>query len=159
MTSTEFCSCLADCFEQFVAWRRCGGVPAFQRRQPVYVGSTHGQSAHFFSTLSGTRLAHRTVHKTYRELLGKARIGTPNGDLPRIHDLRHTFAVRRLLDWYRRGIDVNDRLAALSTYLGHVDVSSTLIYLRPTEATLKEAAKRFQQRCPLPIPAERSCDR
>jgi hypothetical protein len=69
------------------------------------------------------------------------------------------FAVRRLLDWYRRGIDVNDRLAALSTYLGHVDVSSTLIYLRPTEATLQEAAKRFQERCPLPIPAERSCDR
>ncbi|MBI4514833.1 MAG: tyrosine-type recombinase/integrase [Deltaproteobacteria bacterium] len=132
----------------------------------TYMGrrlAAHGTdlgSAPFFSTLCKTRLAHRTVHGTYRELIERARISTPGGGLPRIHDLRHTFAVRRLLDWYGRGIDVNERLAALSTYLGHVDVSSTLVYLRPNEETLREAAKRFQHRCPLPIPAgEGSRDR
>ncbi|MBI4618499.1 MAG: tyrosine-type recombinase/integrase [Planctomycetes bacterium] len=93
------------------------------RAYPTRRLAAHGRdarSAPFFSSLCRTRLAHRTVHDTYRELIERARIGTPGGGLPGIHDLRHSFAVRRLLDWYRRGIDVNERLAALSTYLGHV---------------------------------------
>ena len=45
--------------------------------------------------------------------------------LPRLHDLRHTFAVRTLLEWYRTGDDVDQRMPLLSTYLGHVDPDST----------------------------------
>ncbi|MFC1854042.1 hypothetical protein ACFL27_27990 [candidate division CSSED10-310 bacterium] len=62
---------------------------------------------------------------------------------PRIHDLRHTFAVHRLLAWYHDGHDVNARLPALATYMGHVDISSTQVYLRPTAELLGEVHRRF----------------
>lgn len=62
---------------------------------------------------------------------------------PRIHDWRHTFAVHRLLAWYRDGEDVNARLPALATYMGHVDISSTQVYLQPTAELLGEVDRRF----------------
>ncbi len=62
---------------------------------------------------------------------------------PRIHDLRHSFAVHRLLAWYRDGEDVNARLPALATYMGHVDISSTQVYLQPTAELLGEVDRRF----------------
>jgi integrase/recombinase XerD len=64
---------------------------------------------------------------------------------PRIHDLRHTFAVHRVLAWYRNGDDVQCLIPALSTYLGHVDLSSTQRYLTMTPELLSEANLRFQQ--------------
>jgi site-specific recombinase XerD len=63
---------------------------------------------------------------------------------PRVHDLRHTFAVHRLTDWYKNGADVQSLLPALSTYLGHVDLSSTQRYLTMTPELLAEANRRFQ---------------
>jgi integrase/recombinase XerD len=63
---------------------------------------------------------------------------------PRIHDLRHTFAVHRLLAWYRDGGDVQARLPLLSDYLGHVSLASTQVYLETTAELLHEAARRFQ---------------
>ncbi len=63
---------------------------------------------------------------------------------PRIHDLRHTFAVHRLLDWYRDGGDVQSRLPLLADYLGHVSIVSTQVYLNITAELLHEAARRFQ---------------
>ena len=60
-----------------------------------------------------------------------------------MHDLRHSFASRRLLQWYRDGRDLNRLLPALATYLGHVKVSSTQIYLRATAELLNEANERF----------------
>lgn len=62
---------------------------------------------------------------------------------PRMHDLRHSFASRRLLQWYRDGRDLNPLLPALATYLGHIKVSSTQIYLRATAELLEEANERF----------------
>lgn len=62
---------------------------------------------------------------------------------PRIHDLRHTFAVHRLLEWYRDGGDVQARLPLLSDYLGHVSIASTQVYLNMTAELLHEAAGRF----------------
>jgi integrase len=61
----------------------------------------------------------------------------------RMHDLRHTFACTRLLKWYREGKDVQLLLPALATYLGHVKVSSTQVYLRATAELLEEANQRF----------------
>jgi site-specific recombinase XerD len=63
---------------------------------------------------------------------------------PRIHDLRHTFAVHRLLAWYRDGADVNARLPWLATYMGHVDIASTHVYLHPTAELLEEVGRRFR---------------
>jgi site-specific recombinase XerD len=58
---------------------------------------------------------------------------------------RHTFAVHRLTDWYKKRADVQSLLPALSTYLGHVDLSSTQRYLTMTPELLAEANRRFQR--------------
>ena len=62
---------------------------------------------------------------------------------PRFHDLRHTFVVHRMLAWYRSGINPQERLPYLATYLGHKDVYSTLVYLTITQDLLQEANARF----------------
>lgn len=90
------------------------------------------------------RLCHSTVYQTFRGLLQKCDIVHNKRTGPRIHDLRHTFAVHRLLDWYRRGLDVNARLPALATYMGHVDISSTRVYLQPTAELLEQVHQRFR---------------
>jgi integrase/recombinase XerD len=59
--------------------------------------------------------------------------------------LRHTFAHDRLLAWYRDGQDVNARLPWLSTYMGHVDVHSTHVYLQATVELIDEVDRRFHQ--------------
>lgn len=63
---------------------------------------------------------------------------------PRIHDLRHSFAVGCLLRWYRQGLDPSSRLHQLSTFMGHVDPASTAVYLTLTPALLEEANHRFE---------------
>jgi integrase len=64
---------------------------------------------------------------------------------PRLHSLRHSFAVGCLLRWYREGIDPATRLHQLSTFMGHVDPSSTQVYLTITPALLEEANRRFER--------------
>jgi site-specific recombinase XerD len=63
---------------------------------------------------------------------------------PRLHDLRHTFAVHRLVAWYRQGADVQLLLPRLSTYLGHVGLAETQHYLTMTPDLLREAGRRFE---------------
>jgi integrase len=63
--------------------------------------------------------------------------------LPRLHDLRHTFAVRRVIAWYAAGDDVNGWLPALSSYLGHTSVEHTRLYLRAHGMLFEQAARRF----------------
>lgn len=89
------------------------------------------------------RLCHPTAYVTFRGLLKDCGIVHNKRTGPRIHDLRHTFAVHRLLAWYRDGKDVNARLPALATYMGHVDISSTQICLQPTAKLLGEVDRRF----------------
>jgi integrase len=62
---------------------------------------------------------------------------------PRIHDLRHAFACRRLARWYAEGAAVAPRVAALATYLGHAKVTDTYWYLTGTPELLALAATRF----------------
>ncbi len=64
--------------------------------------------------------------------------------LPRPHDFRHTFAVSRVAEWYAQGRDVNALLPALSTYLGHVSIENTRLYLVANGALLEQAATRFE---------------
>ena len=70
-----------------------------------------------------------------------------NGDkrLPRLHDLRHSFAVHRLLTWYKEGVDVQNRLPVLATFMGHVNIVSTQVYLTITSDLLNEASVRFHR--------------
>lgn len=89
------------------------------------------------------RLNQCTVNHTFRHLLRQCDIQHNKHTAPRIHDLRHTFAVYRLLAWYRDGEDVNARLPWLATYMGHVNIHSTQIYLRATPELLEQVDQRF----------------
>ena len=64
---------------------------------------------------------------------------------PRIHDLRHTFALHRLMAWYQQGADVQLLLPKLSTYLGHIGLAETQHYLTMTPDLLGEAGQRFER--------------
>lgn len=72
---------------------------------------------------------------------------TASGRLPRVHDLRHTFAVQALLRWYRSGADVQAKLPYLMTYMGHVSIVSTQYYLHFVADLAGSASERFAQCC------------
>jgi integrase/recombinase XerD len=79
-------------------------------------------------------------------LMRRAGVKSPNGRCgPRVHDLRHTFAVHRLLAWYKQGADVQLLLPRLSTYLGHINIQSTQHYLKYMPEVLAEASLRFEK--------------
>jgi len=88
-------------------------------------------------------IAERTF-KRLRKMCGVRRPDTFSFQ-PRIHDLRHTFAVHRVTEWYRQGADVQKLLPALSTYLGHVSLESTQRYLTMTPELLQQANDRFER--------------
>jgi site-specific recombinase XerD len=98
-----------------------------------------------FLNRRSNRMCHSTVNQAFHKLLRQCRVAHNKSAGPRIHDLRHTFAVHRLLAWYREGGDVNARLPELATYMGHVSVSSTHVYLRPTAELLEEVNNRFHE--------------
>lgn len=84
---------------------------------------------------------------TFRQIAAAAGITTAPGHRPpRLHDLRPTFAVTTMLDWYRGGHDVQVRLPLLSTWLGHVDPASTYWYLHAVPELLACAARRLDAR-------------
>lgn len=76
-----------------------------------------------------------------RKLQWKPRGGHP---APRIHDLRHTFICRRLLQWYEEGLDIDRNILALSTYVGHAKVTDTYWYVTATPELMAIAAQRFE---------------
>jgi integrase len=65
---------------------------------------------------------------------------------PRIHDLRHRFAVQTLIDWQRSGVNIDEHIATLSTYLGHVSPADTYWYLSASPELMALAAERVQDR-------------
>lgn len=102
-------------------------------------------TASFFVSTAGTRLIYACVGQVFRRLRDRAGIGASADHPPRIHDLRHTFAVRTLLGWYQAGDDVEARLPILSTYLGHRDPRSTYWYLSAAPELLALAASQLEQ--------------
>jgi integrase/recombinase XerD len=99
-----------------------------------------------FVTRSRVALSSATLLGTFRDILGRLGITSPEGQRPpRLHDLRHSCAVSCLLRWYRQGVDVQSRLPVLSTFLGHVDIHSTQVYLTVTADLLREANDRFHR--------------
>jgi len=104
------------------------------------------QSKAFFCTVRGQELQRAAVEKTFsriRDRLGWSSVG--RAGRPRIHDLRHTFAVRRLLHWYKDGVDVDRKTLALATYLGHAKVTDTYWYLSAVPELLAVTSARFQK--------------
>ncbi len=106
----------------------------------------HPETGAFFVSDSGARLTSSAFHQTFATLIRRTGLeGRGTRARPRPHDLRHTFAVRTVLDWYRAGLDVDAQLPLLSTYLGHVDPASTYWYLQAVPELLDQARERFEQ--------------
>jgi integrase/recombinase XerD len=82
----------------------------------------------------------------WRQLCVSAHVLDGRDHPPRLHDLRHSFAVNALQHWYKQGADVQTRLPHLATYLGHVSVVSTYYYLQLTPQLRQSASQRFHQR-------------
>lgn len=109
----------------------------------------HPAGPSFFVSVTGTRLRHGSLNQTFLRLLRGAGLESlpQSGRLrPRPHDLRHSFAMRSVLGWYRAGVEVEAHLPSLSTYLGHVDPAATYWYLSATPELLALAARRVEQR-------------
>lgn len=95
---------------------------------------------------AGTRLLYGNVQSTFQRLIRLAGLRPRTQSCrPRIHDVRHRFAVQTLIDAYRDGVDVQRRLTFLSTYLGHVDPAGTYGYLSAAPELLGQAAERLEQ--------------
>ena len=100
----------------------------------------------FFLSSRGGPLRYTTLCYNFqkvRECAGLAEV--PGRRAPRMYDLRHTFACRRLLRWYQKGRDVNHLLGRLSTFLGHVKISDTYWYLTATPELMAAATRRFER--------------
>lgn len=104
-----------------------------------------GQDSAFLCSRSGACLTYPHVVTLFQRIRSAAGIACPPGELrpPRLHDLRHTAAVHRILAWYRSGKNVQQLLPHLATYLGHVSIASTQRYLQMTPELLQEASHRF----------------
>ena len=100
------------------------------------------KDASFFVSLTRKRLSYAVVGQTFRQLVDNADVGTDAPSPPRLHDLRHTFAIRTLLSWYRSDEDVQAKIPSLSTYLGHREPASTYWYLSAAPELLALAAAR-----------------
>ncbi len=108
-------------------------------------GHAQDPEAPLFLNQRGGPYTHPLVCATFLAIVRHLGLRGPPGTRgPRLHDLRHTFAVHRLLDWYRDGGDVQARLPLLADYLGHVSLVSTQVYLEITAELLGEAAQRFR---------------
>jgi integrase/recombinase XerD len=94
---------------------------------------------------AGTRLIYCNVHATFRQLRADAGLAARSSACrPRVHDLRHRFAVQTLLEWYRDGVEVQPRLPLLSTYLGHTHPRHTFWYLQAAPELMAIAGQRLE---------------
>jgi len=86
-----------------------------------------------------------SLRATFREIM--TRIGVRTQEVrPRIHDLRHRFAVQTLIGWQRSGVNIDEHIATLSTYLGHVSPADTYWYLSASPELMALAAERVDAR-------------
>ncbi len=149
---------LGDCFDDRRLWvaqgkfRKARWVPVtssthralmryVDQRRPM---APNASDAPLFLNERRRRLQHCIVAATFRRLLHQCNIAGLD-QRPRLHDLRHTFACHRLLAWYEEGVHINACLPALATYMGHVNISSTQVYLQPTTSLLQQVSDRFHR--------------
>jgi integrase len=123
----------------------CAALRDYAARRDVHLGSRCGST--FFVAEQGGRLLHQYVHRVFWRLSREIGLRRPGDHTrPRVHDFRHRFAIRTLLDWYREGKDVEQQLPLLSTYLGHACVRDTYWYLSSCPELMEEAARRLDRR-------------
>jgi integrase/recombinase XerD len=109
-------------------------------------GPTSSDSGLFWNQKFGRRYSYGGLSILLVEVLRRAGLKPTTGRIgPRIHDLRHTMVGHRMREWYREGINPQSKLPHLATYLGHKDITSTLVYLNITPELLHEASERFRK--------------
>jgi site-specific recombinase XerD len=125
---------LARVLTEYARWRRQAHLTA-------------GGESRFFLGRRGAAIHLRTLELAFQRLRDRAQVRRSDEARyqPRLHDLRHTFAVHRLTEWYRRGADVQRLLHHLSVYLGHAHLAATQVYLSLTPELLHEAGTRFER--------------
>ena len=103
-------------------------------------------SSYLFVSSRGNPLDGGDIHRTFYTLSRQIGLRGPfDRHGPRLHDLRHRFAVQTLIHWYQRGEDAERRLPLLSAYLGHVHVADTYWYLSAWPELMREAMVRLER--------------
>lgn len=124
---------IKEVIKDYLCWRK-------QQNQP------HSSEIALFIGKNNQPFNIHTMQGIFQKIRRKAGIKRDDASLqPRIHDLRHTFAVNRLKSWYQENKNVQQLLPVLSTYLGHQQLSYTSVYLTMTDDLLREANLRFEQ--------------
>ena len=110
-------------------------------------GHSQSGSAPFFVLRRGAPVSIQIVQQAFARLRRYVGVGRVDGARyqPRLHDMRHSFCVHRLTSWYQQGADVQKLLPYLATYLGHVSIAATQVYLKMTPDLLHAAAARFER--------------
>ena len=123
-----------EVLSRYLAARTAAGAP------------TGPEAPLWWSAVRRRRYSYSTIDKLLTRVIRRADLKpAPGRQGPRVHDLRHTFVAHRLLQWYRDGVDPQSRLPYLATYLGHKDITSTLVYLTITPELLQTASERYRQ--------------
>lgn len=122
----------------------------YRSERSRFVSSKPGHEQAFFIGTRGRRLGQplgdRQVHRIFGQLRRQLGwIARGGHGAARIHDLRHSFAVRCLLRWHQQGVDVHSRMLALSTYMGHAKISHTYWYLTGVPELMQLVSQRFEQ--------------
>ena len=97
----------------------------------------------FFVNPQGRRFSRASIEYAMRILTRRIGLRGAKGRGPSFHDLRHRFVVQRIVEWYREGVDVQARLPALATYVGHASYASTAYYITATAELMAIAARRY----------------
>ncbi len=116
----------------------------YQGKRDSRIAMPHATT--FFIGESGNPLSYNAARTAFHHMLRQIGLYTrKNHRRPRMHDLRHTFVVATVAAWYRRGVDVDARMPALSTYVGHAHVADTYWYLSATPELLRWTAHRVER--------------
>ncbi len=109
-------------------------------------GHSQNTAAPFFVKRNGQPISIWNIEDAFQHIRRQAGVSRSDGARyqPRLHDLRHTFAVHRLIAWYQEKKDVQQLLPQLSVYLGHRHLAATSVYLTMTPELLREASQRFE---------------
>ena len=108
-------------------------------------GSQDPKTGLFWHAHFNDRYTPNAVTTMITNVMRRAGLKPASGRIgPRVHDLRHSMVVNRILQWYRSGINPQEKLHFLSTYMGHRDLHSTLVYITVTQELLQEASERFR---------------
>lgn len=127
--------------------RDLNGVIAAYTEWRLATHPLRNREEYLFVDRNGAPLRDYAIRRAFADLRAAAGVKRNDGARyqPRLHDLRHSFAVDRLTTWYREGKDVQKLLPALSTYLGHISVAATQVYLTMTPELLRQACRRFER--------------